>query len=92
MKDIQEVIEPRGKIYGDYKNGVEARQCIMAILDNLHRDNRGEGLSHIHYGMILDIVNKLTRLAVSPGHKDSVVDVIGYSTRYLEVIENAEKG
>ena len=80
MTDVNQILKQRGAAYGDYHEGVILRSSIMWKLDQLHRSENGCPLDAVHYGYLWDIVNKLCRIATTPTHLDSWVDVIGYAT------------
>jgi len=80
MSELQKVLEERGAVYGDYKKGVTLRSCIMDLLHGAHISQHGMDMTLDESGYLWDVVNKLARLAVSPTHRDSWVDIAGYAT------------
>ena len=91
MKDeIKKILKERGSIYGDYKGGVEFRMSVMRLVMNRYKEVHGEAMRSDHWCYLWDIVNKISRLAVSPRHVDSWRDIIGYSKRILESLELAK--
>ncbi len=89
--EIVDILADRGKIYGSFKTNIEARGSIMDILDSIHSDKNHSKLSSVDYQALNDIVIKLVRLAATPEHIDSFVDISGYAQlnvcRLKEIIE-----
>lgn len=76
---VDETLSERGAVYGDYYIGVKARADIMDILNAVHVSEHNCDMPHSYRGMLLDVVNKLCRLAATPTHIDSWHDVQGYA-------------
>jgi len=84
---VDKILEDRGSVYGSYKEGCKFREEVMAVVDN-----RSPGPMHpIHRRYIDDIVNKLSRVAVTPTHRDSWVDIAGYATLVVKELDNETK-
>ena len=81
----------RQEIYGDYPGGVELRSYIMDAIEIRHSTVNGKEMNQIDKEYIWDIVNKLTRIAVTPNHTDSWRDISNYAemTAIQLEIENA---
>ena len=79
-ENIRDTLKQRGAAYGDYRMGVLVRHVIMRELSDVHMSENGVPLDGIAYGYIWDIVNKLSRIAVTPTHVDSWRDIAGYAT------------
>ena len=91
MSNVNETLKERGKVYGDYKGGSEFRANVMElIVDRYAKVNHG-GMPAIHMVYVYDIVNKLSRLAVTPYHIDTWHDIAGYATLVEEALKKAEK-
>lgn len=91
MNNVNETLKERGKVYGDYKGGSEFRANVMElIIDRYAKVNHG-GMPAIHMVYVYDIVNKLSRLAVTPYHIDTWHDIAGYATLVEEALRKAEK-
>lgn len=91
MSNVNETLKERGKVYGDYKGGSEFRANVMElIVDRYAKVNHG-GMPAIHMVYVYDIVNKLSRLAVTPYHIDTWHDIAGYATLVEKAIRKAEK-
>lgn len=89
--NVEETLESRGEIYGDYLGGTVFRTEVMAAIRERYMANTGFPMPRLYQTMIFDIVNKLSRLAVTPNHIDTVHDIIGYAKLYEEVLQNAEE-
>ena len=91
MNNVNETLKERGKVYGDYKGGSEFRANVMELIaDRYAKVNHG-GMPAIHMVYVYDIVNKLSRLAVTPYHIDTWHDIAGYATLVEEALKKAEK-
>lgn len=91
MSEVKETLKERGKVYGDYKGGSEFRANVMElIVDRYAKVNHG-GMPAIHMVYVYDIVNKLSRLAVTPYHIDTWHDIAGYATLVEKALRKAEK-
>ena len=91
MSNVNETLKERGKVYGDYKGGSEFRANVMElIVDRYAKVNHG-GMPAIHMVYVYDIVNKLSRLAVTPYHIDTWHDIAGYATLVEKALIKAEK-
>lgn len=91
MSEVKETLKERGKVYGDYKGGSEFRANVMELIaDRYAKVNHG-GMPAIHMVYVYDIVNKLSRLAVTPYHIDTWHDIAGYATLVEEALKKAEK-
>ena len=85
---IEETLEERGKVYGDYKGGSELRADIMEIIELRYMAVHGKNMDKLMKVYIYDIVNKLSRLAVTPDHRDTWHDIAGYA----KLVEEALNG
>jgi len=90
MIDLDDMLKSRHNLYGDYREGIVTRARIMSTLCGYHKRIHGRDIDAEHEQMILDVVNKLVRAAVNPTYKDNWVDIIGYSTRILEALEEQD--
>ena len=84
MKEVQTVLSERGKVYGDYKRGCRARSDIMKAIKKLYLLEHKNTMPLIFEEYLRSVVDKIVRLAVSPEHEDSWLDLIGYSTLILK--------
>ncbi len=77
---VEKTLKERGENYGDYSGGSRLRADIMIEIKARYLEVNEEEMSEHHAGKILDIVNKLSRLAATPDHIDSWHDIVGYAT------------
>lgn len=89
--NIDEKIKERKSNYGDYTGASELRSNIMELLNKRRSNTSGKLFTPLEEIMILDIVNKLTRIAATPDHLDSWEDMEGYSRRIKEHYQEVEK-
>lgn len=90
--EISNVQSQRGKVYGNYIVNATAREDILRILKDVFQDKNGKISMPIGFETTLgDIVAKLVRLAASPTHEDSVLDLQSYANLWLKIIRNKEK-
>lgn len=90
MTEIEDTLEERGRIYGDYRGNAILRAMIMASLQKRHMDVHGTPMSPEVVVWLGDIVAKLARIAVTPRHVDSWHDVEGYATLVNIILEENE--
>lgn len=79
---IEETLQERSEIYGDYDEGSEFRADVLDLMLSIYENNHGRPMPTIYAVMILDIISKLSRLATTPDHLDTVHDIVGYATLY----------
>lgn len=91
MNNVNETLKERGKVYGDYKGGSEFRANVMELIINRYAEVNHGGMPAIHMVYVYDIVNKLSRLAVTPYHIDTWHDIAGYATLVEKALRKAEK-
>ena len=91
MSDINEILKIRGNVYGDYKGGVELRATIIESILNRYYAIHAKTMPQNLIFCIWDIVNKLSRLAVTPDHLDSWKDISGYAKLTYEYLEKEKK-
>ncbi len=86
MKSVDETLEERGEVYGDYKGGSEFRATVTLAVKNRFMAVHGREMGQTDLIHIYDIINKLSRLAVTPDHKDSWHDIAGYAKLIEETL------
>ena len=84
---VDAVLEDRKKVYGDYGKGVDDRNDLLVVIEDIYLDRHKQALPAHYRGYFWDICNKLVRVANQPDHQDSWVDIQGYSQRILEDIQ-----
>jgi hypothetical protein len=78
--NVNETLNDREEIYGDYGHNVATRCAVMNALSQLRYKKAGTVFTEEERVMIQDLVFKLVRFAASPDHVDSVHDIAGYAT------------
>lgn len=90
---VEDTLKNRQSAYGSYDKGTEFRATVMAAIRKRHVEEHSKPMDSVHEMMIWDLVNKLSRLAVSPDHIDTVHDIAGYATLYEKYLRsNNAKG
>jgi len=89
--NIKDTLIERGKDYGDYKKGCEVRLKILEAIMDSYRYHNASNMPPLYIEFFHDIANKLSRLAVTPNHKDSWHDMVGYTTLIERYIGEEEK-
>lgn len=84
MKTTDDVLEERGKNYGDFGSGARLEAQILNLLASNHAAQTGNQLSTEHVIWFSKIIMKLSRLSVTPNHIDSWTDIAGYG-RLVEI-------
>jgi len=91
MNKLKETLESRKAVYGPYREGCIIRMELMDIIKDAYRQFHKEDMPKIYIEYFFDVMNKFSRLAISPNHKDSWHDVAGYATRIEESLNEEEK-
>lgn len=91
--DIRETQEERGKTYGEFKDHMQATSVIMEELRkvNLLKDEGGLGFDPKFEVALFYMVTKMVRLATSPDHEDSALDLSSYADLWLKEVQNENK-
>ena len=89
---IQETLDERGTNYGSYEVGTQLRADIMELIKQSYRTNNNSEMPAFYQVAILDIVNKLSRLAATPNHLDSYHDISGYATLVENYLKKTNTG
>jgi len=90
METVKQTLEQRGEVYGDYAGSVSVRAGIMDIIKARYEAVNNTYMSEQDQVRIYDIVNKISRLAVSPKHKDSWHDIVGYASLIEEALDEQD--
>lgn len=94
MSEIKETIKNRQSLYGDYTRMCGLRSAIINGIKFEYFKHHGVSMLESDVLCIVDIVNKLCRLAVSPDHIDTWHDIAGYAIiieKYHKEKLNADK-
>jgi len=89
-KNVEQILTERGKDYGDYDGGIKLRGDILQLITKRYEDVHNISMPFSMFNHFIDPVSKLSRLAVSPNHKDSWKDLAGYAT-LIERLEDEVK-
>ena len=76
---VQDTLNQRKSIYGNYSDVLTARSQIMGILENHYERVNGHKMPKDIKTGFHDIVLKLVRAAGKPEYKDSFHDLAGYA-------------
>ena len=90
METVNNTLEERGKVYGDYKGGTELRGSILMLIGDRYEEVNGRKMSFDELHKFIDVISKLSRLAASPNHKDSWHDLAGYAKLVEEMIDESK--
>lgn len=91
MNTIKSIQKERQSVYGNYDVNVKARSQILEILKEVNR-SKGSEFSRIELfeAWMGDVVSKLVRVAASPDHEDSLVDLMSYVDLWLNCVIKKE--
>ncbi len=81
MIELKQTLKERSDVYGEYCVAAEIRALIMDQFETLYFIHNSKKMSTLDFCSLLDIVNKLCRLAATPNHTDSWHDIAGYATQ-----------
>lgn len=79
MSNVNETLDKRGEVYGNFGQGVSLEAEILSLINGRHYAHHGIDMPIWYEVAISKIVMKLSRLAVSPMHADSWHDIAGYA-------------
>ena len=79
MQKLDEILEDRGLIYGDFGEGIKTEVAIMSLIETRYSEFHGKQMPMLYKTWISKYAMKLSRLAVSPMHIDSHRDIGGYA-------------
>lgn len=90
--EIDSVQSERGSVYGKYIVNAKAREEILSILISVFKSKNGDDseLPDGFLSVLSDLVAKLVRLAASPKHRDSILDLQSYANLWLKIIDKGE--
>lgn len=81
--DINETLKSRREIYGSYKDDLLFCHAVIRLMQERYKKVHGIHMSEsedcIMSISILNIIGKLSRIAVTPKHIDSWHDIQGYA-------------
>lgn len=89
--DVSKVLKERGEVYGSYESGTKFRASVMLLIQDRYRETHKVDMAMTEFTMIWDIVNKLSRLSVSPLHLDTWKDIEGYARLSHDAIEGKKE-
>ena len=78
-ESITKTLKERGEKYGDFEGGIILLVSIMDLIKSRYIDVHGAPLDGVQEECLRTIINKITRLAVTPDHWDTWTDIQGYS-------------
>ncbi len=84
---VDDVLKERGAIYGSYISGVDCRAAILYALNEKHIEVNNRPMCEEQRIVFGDLALKLMRAASTPSHKDSWLDLAGYSKLINNMIE-----
>lgn len=87
---VEDTLKERGEIYGDYKNGILFRTEMKKLIYNRFEQVHGRKMSISQQEFFSDTIMKLSRLAVTPNHKDSWHDLAGYAKLMEDAIDDTK--
>lgn len=79
MSNVNQTLEKRGEVYGNFSQGIELEAEILSLIKGRYYAEHADDMPEWNAVAISKIVMKLSRLAVSPNHIDSWHDIAGYA-------------
>lgn len=79
MSNVNQTLEKRGEVYGNFSQGISLEAEILSLIKGRHYAEHETDMDLWYEVAISKIVMKLSRLAVSPKHLDSWHDIAGYA-------------
>lgn len=94
MNKLKEVQTERGNVYGSFKDHSKAVEDIINILKNINKEKNDVTIStdwpEGFETAVFYMVSKLVRLATTPNHLDSALDLSSYADLWLKIIEEKD--
>jgi hypothetical protein len=94
MSTTDELTKERGKVYGDFYEGITLEAQLLQAIKDRHMHHYGYEMSMVYQMYFSKILMKLSRLSVTPDHLDSWKDIAGYARlvelHLLKKVENAK--
>ena len=90
---LKEVQAERGSVYGGFDDHAECVDSIMKALNKVHQ-KKNKGKTSYPKGFrtaLFYIVSKLVRLATTPTHIDTALDLSSYADLWLKIIKKVKK-
>ncbi len=94
MSDLKKTLDKRKSVYGDYSKLVKLRTTIIKSIKEQYFSHHLKQMPETEILCIIDIINKLCRLAITPDHIDSWHDIAGYATiieKFYKEKQDADK-
>lgn len=88
--NVDDTLNQRGAVYGDYNKGVELEAELMEAIERNYFHHHNNLMRATHSTMISKIIMKLSRLSVSPDHIDSWHDIAGYAELAVKYLKSKE--
>ena len=88
---VKDTLRQRGSIYGDYKDGVNARGVVIKALADHYVQVNGVPMSQDQLVWVSDLVMKLVRASSNPTHDDSLHDLQGYANLIEKMYQEMEQ-
>ncbi len=88
---VDSTLEERGSVYGDYEGGSKFRASVMHMIHSRYEEIHGTPMNSLSSVYIFDIVNKLSRLTVTPDHIDTWLDISGYAKLTHDILLEKEQ-
>ena len=93
--DIDKTLKARKEIYGSYKDDLEFCSTIIRLMQKRYKKAHGIPMAQsddsIMVISILNIIGKLSRIAVTPKHIDSWHDIQGYAKLIEDMLLTEEE-
>ena len=91
MDAVSNTLEERGETYGDYTGGIKFRTELKKLIYARYESVHNKPMTREQEEYFSDVIMKISRLAVSPEHKDSWHDLAGYALLMEGVLNNEKR-
>lgn len=95
MKDsVTKILDERSVVYGDFEKGIELTSNLLKLILKRYQEEHKKEMPKFYEICILHLLIKIVRIAVTPTHTDSWLDISGYAKRISNVrqIKETNKG
>ena len=85
-EEIKKILNQRSSNYGLYGYNMKFRSKMLDAVKECYFNTHGKEMDSQTFIYFDDLAMKVARLAVTPDHLDTLRDIIGYTTLYLDIL------
>jgi hypothetical protein len=82
---VTKTLDERSVVYGDFEKGIDLTSNLLKLILKRYQEEHGKEMPKFYEICILHLLIKIVRIAVTPTHFDSWIDLSGYAARISNV-------